>query len=125
MGEETDAAAEDESGGGARVAPDRRGDSTESSGGGADVGEDGGGDDDAAGTATSPIPSADSGSDSAADRDEDLERAAPPPVSGRAWRARGGYNGENSKIGELTKNQPSRDQPKERTLCPDGLLLLL
>ena len=44
MGEETDAAAEDESGGGARVAPDRRGDSTESSGGGADVGEDGGGD---------------------------------------------------------------------------------
>ena len=84
---ETDATAEDEAGGGARVVPgarrpaDKHGDTTESSGGGADVGEGGGGDDDAARAATSPVPSADSDSDSAAYRDEDLERDAPPPVS--------------------------------------------
>ena len=76
-----DAADEDESGGDARVVPDTRGDTTESSGGGADVGGDGGGDDNAARTATSPVPSAGSDTDSAAYRDEDLERDALPPVS--------------------------------------------
>ena len=76
-----DATAGDESGGDGRVGADTHGDTTESSGGGADVGGDDGGDDDAAHTATSPVPAAGSDSDSAAYRDEDLERDAPPPVS--------------------------------------------
>ena len=75
------AAAGDESGGDTRVVVETRGDTTESSGGGADVGGDDGGDDDATRTATSPVPAAGSDSDSAAYRDEDLERDVPPPVS--------------------------------------------
>ena len=77
----------EEAEGGAHAAPDargssdRHGDTTESSGGAAGAGEGGGDDDDDARTTTSPVPSAGSDSDSAAYRDEDLERGAPPPVS--------------------------------------------
>ena len=93
--DEEDAAAEEEVGDSTRAAPDagrpgdKRGDTTESSDGGAEVGEGGGEDDDGARAATGVVPSAGSDSDSAAYRDEDRERGAPPLVSSSRGKSTG------------------------------------